>query len=162
MARPSKNQTKKVAKKAEVALVVNKGEVSAISVLDVVNQKLDSFEGLRESNYRIPVPIIDNFNLREETSIEEIIQLHGELKLKDKLFKESQIELGVKRCKPYTQCGGSIEDWTHDMRMRIQTINEKETIDTLKGLKTKWEGRLTEDQQNEILAKETAEILSRL
>lgn len=138
---------------------------SPVTMIDTINAKLDKFKHITGSNFKAST-MLDNISVQSETDPLVLVKALSSVNARERDFDEAAKELskeGIINTLPIFKLSGSTPDeWRHDIKLRLQIINQKETIDKLTTLKQRYEAIMEKSHVKEMLDKEAAKILGSL
>lgn len=151
------NMKKETGKKNEVATLDLNNVPGIISALD---DKLKSLSHVTDSKYRTTGKLDGIGDIKEMTKIEDLIKAYSVIVAKEKAYNEAALDLDINTFKEFTVFGHTKNDWKLDIKLRIDLINHKDTLEQLKMYKSKFEKFLSEEDQKSMLINELASFLA--
>lgn len=147
-------------KKQEQGLVL--ASTSVPDAIAVINEKIKALKHIQDSVYVTSGSITmhgGNCNVKDETSITKLVQAYSSVLYRARAIDEAQAELGITSM-PLTKVDGhTVEEWKQDIKLRLDILNQKETLDKLQGYKKQWEELMDKEDRKAILMKEMAEFV---
>ncbi len=137
-------------------------DTKTANVLSVLDEKIQSLKAITECNYKTS-GVMTGFgvNVKEETKIENLLRMGSSISLRAKAYDEFANSIG-RTTYPVFSDNGTVDDWNHDIKLRLAVIEYKETLDKLTSYKEKMSKFLSEAEQKEMLMGEMAGFLSSL
>jgi hypothetical protein len=130
-------------------------------VLAELDAKLKSLEHISDSKYRTIGNLGPFGDIKTQTKIEELIKAHSYVTKKAACYDESMMILKVESCKPFEENGYSADDWVSDIKLRIDILQHKETMDKLQEAKSILSQFLSAEDQKAIAFAKVAELLGK-
>lgn len=130
-------------------------------VLDALNTKIASLKRIEESIYKTNGKLDGFGDIKAEVKIENLIRAYSSVKMREAGYITAAKDLGRKEFPAFVIGSGNAEDWKHDILLRIDILEHKETLDKLNSYKDRMSKFLSETEQKEILMKEMDEFLSK-
>ena len=103
---------------------------TALKALKRIEDKVYKTNGLVEGGF--------NQNLQDETKIETLIKMMGSIAGRAKSYNDAADFLGIKTFPVFKVNGGTVEDFKHDIELRIAIIQNESKLNKLKELKAKY------------------------
>lgn len=151
-----------MAKKEEKMDLVLGDDLTVPSVIEKLDEKLDSLKHITETKYRTSGVIEGVTDIKKETSIETLVRGLASIMVRKESYDRAAKELGLTTYPQYQIGGCSLEDWTHDIKFRIDVLTHKETTDKLKEYRDKMSKFLSEQDQKQMLLNEMSSFLKKL
>ena len=130
-------------------------------VLVILEEKLKALKTIEETAWKCPTNLDGFGNIQSEMKIENLIRAYSSVKMREEGYTKAAIELGLKTYPAFNINGCNVEQWKHDIDLRIQIINHKETFDKLTTFKDKMSSFLSAEDQKGILMKEMSDFLTK-
>jgi hypothetical protein len=128
-------------------------------ILQALEKKISSLKHIEETVYKTS-GTLDNFgSIKTETKVDNLIKAFSMIRGKHDAYAKSAVELDVKQVPQFSISGGTLEDWKHDIKLRIEVINHKDTLDKLNSYKERMSKFLSEQDQKAMLMKEMGDFL---
>jgi len=147
----------------------NTGKITVLNPNDSVREQLATVEralvGLKhvsESNYKTSMNLDGVGNLKDETKTENLIKALSSVIGRETLYNLAASKLGLASFPKFALGGGSSEDWTQDIKLRIAIITNKETIDALTKAKDELSKFLSEADQQQMAIERVNTMLAGL
>ncbi len=128
-------------------------------VLQVLEERIKNLKKIEDQVYKTS-GVMEGFgDLKKETKIENLIRAFSMVRGKHNAYNEAADDLGLKSAPQFSWCGGTVEDWKQDIKLRIETINYQDTLNKLKEYKDKMSRFLSEEDQKKMLLSEMSAFL---
>lgn len=101
-------------------------------------------------------------NIREETSIEKLAMAYANVINSTDRLLASYDELGITQFLSPKVDGYTKEEWKQDIILRIKIIQQKDTLDALKSVKSEWEELMDKEDRKALVQKKMNDILQKL
>lgn len=98
-----------------------------------------------------------SINIQTETNIESLLKATASLIMQKQAYDMAQTHLELKSVPAFKIGGYSVEEWTSDIKLRIEIINHKEKADKLTAYKNKLSEFISKEEQKAMLLKEMEE-----
>lgn len=124
------------------------------TIVSMLEQKLTEIKKITDSPYKTSGQFSANgitLDLKSETKIERLVEAFAAAKSRSKAVTDAQIELGVKTMSEYRVGGFPLDDWKHDIKLRIAIIEQEETTKKLSSYKEKFAALMTQEDQKALL-----------
>lgn len=131
-------------------------------ILDKLDEALAKLKMVEESPYKTSGdPDLSPFgNIKTELKIENLVKLYSSIKIRATAYGDAMVDLGIETLGAFTQNGGTLDDWKHDIKLRMDIVNYQDRYNKLKEAKEKLRGFLSEEEQKLIILKSVAETLN--
>lgn len=143
-----------------VALVAD----SPVSMIETINAKLDSFKHITGSSFKTSGNF-ENINVHTETDLQTLVKVLATVNRREADYNEAVADLakeGAITLPVLKFYGGTPNEWRHDVKLRLQIVSQKETIDALNELKKSYEAIMEKSHVKEMLDKKAATLLGSL
>ena len=143
------------------ALTVS-ADINTIDALTLLDQRISNLKAVTESNYKTS-GVIDGtpFAIKNETKVENLIKAFSVIIGKSEMYGKAAKALGRKTYPAFVVGGGNVEDWKHDIELRLAIIEHADELATLNSYKEKMSKFLSEADQKAQLLKEMADHFSK-
>lgn len=128
-------------------LISTKLQKSVRESYDLVCQKLDELQVATDSDFKTSCRFRYNPNndystvrIDECSDLESLIHVHAFLTQKERAYQESAEKLEIKEFPLFKWCGYKIDDWCHDIKLRLNVLTHYHSRQKL----IKWKDRLSE------------------
>jgi hypothetical protein len=115
---------------------------------------------IEESVYRTTGQLDGYPNIKTHTKVEDLYKILGTVIGMHDVYVKATQRLGKKTAPQFTVCGGTLEDWTEDIALRIDIINQDSKLQALKTAKEKMEKFLSEEDQKKMVLQEIESALA--
>jgi len=130
-------------------------------VLEQLNAKIASLKRIEESIFKTN-GLLDGFgDIKLETKIENLIRAFSSVKIRELGYNNAAAELKRKEYPAFAIGSGTADDWKHDILLRIDILEHKETLDKLNMFKNKMSKFMSEAEQKEMLIKEMQDFFNK-
>lgn len=129
---------------------------SVTDVIDAINAKIKALKHIQDSVYKTPGNVQTSAgqkNIKDEKNITELVKAFASIKARATAMEDAYAELGMKEFPVVKVDGGTVEEWKDDIILRIQIIEQKETLDELNTYKKEWEELMDKEDRKELLLK---------
>ncbi len=133
------------------------------NVIDTLNKKIESLKEVTGAEWKTSGTLEGFGDIKKVTNVETLIKAYASVNGMCNAYNNSitELELGSTETPVFTVNGGTKEAWKHDIKLQINIINYKETLDTLNGFKSEMAKFLSEEDQKAILMKKLTDYLSK-
>jgi hypothetical protein len=145
-------------KKAEVAVLSG---ASVPEIITKLESKIKELDHITDSKYKTSGKLDGFGNVKEETSIGNLIKAFSSVSARAKAYAEAAEALSIETFPVFELNGGTVEDWKTDIQLRIAIIQHKETLDKLQSYRDKMKEFLSKEDQKALLLEEMASFLSK-
>lgn len=121
---------------------------------DLINQELEKISAIHDQTYKTscnfrynPTNSYSEVCIDDCTEIKSLINVYAFVKNKEQDYTDAANELKIKTAPLFKWCGYRVEDWKHDIELRITILTQKEKIDKLKKWQRKLEDFLSEEDK---------------
>lgn len=143
-----------MAKKEEVGAGLAVPQVTVLDGIKAVNAQIAKLKHINESVYKTTGRVTGFGNkIQDETSIPELIKMFSSVKGRGKAYDEAAEELlGRDATYPIFKLeGGSVDEFKHDITLRIDIISNKERLDELTAIKKDFTELMDRDDRMQLL-----------
>lgn len=150
--------TKKAkAQKNEVALG---DQFNAIDAMDMLRQELKQLKSVTECPFKTSNGFtVGGISLQTETNILNLLKLGSQVSRMDKDYVEYCTSLGLSEFPQFTVSGNTVEQITHDIKLKMDVINYSERKTELEALLKEAESFMSaQDKQQLFFAKLQAKL----
>jgi len=155
------SKTTKTGKMESTTAVALNTEMSTPDIIAALDAKLATLEGITTTKYKTNGNVAGFGDVKTETDISKLIKMYSSISGREKAYNAAAETLGLKAYPAFTE-GGSAEDWFHDINLRIQIIQHKDTVDTLNRYKKEMAKFMSEADQKAQLIAEMAKFAATL
>lgn len=120
-------------------------------VLEMLNARIANLKRIEETPYRTTGNLEVFGNLTQETKIENLIKAFSMVRGKEQAYHDAAKELGLTSYPNFSISGGNTEDWKHDIMLRIDIIQYKQTLDELNEFHSQFSKFVSEEDQKKML-----------
>lgn len=132
------------------ALAVN----GVLGGIELVNQRIADLKHIQESVYKTSGKVTGfPGNIQTETNVSELVKLYSSVRARKQSYDASADELGIQSLPVFRVDGGTLEDFAHDVKLRIAIIQNKETLDELNAIKKEFTELMDKEDRMALLAK---------
>lgn len=148
--------------KKQTGVVLFQGEATVNKGIQVLEAKLAAIQTITGSNFKTGKVVPEGFPnaVQEETKLENLNMLHGYLTSKEKAYNNSQEILGIKSLPAFNEGGHSVEDFVHDIKLRVAIIESEGERIRIEGLLEKAKGLMSQKDKLDNLFTEIAAAVS--
>lgn len=149
-------------KSTEVLVVQAKdGKISVPNALEALNKKLDGIKKVQDTPYKTSgdMSSIGFGSVKTEMLVENLVRGLSIIIAKEDAYQKAAERLGLTSVPAFNVAGGSLEDWTTDIKLRIQIIQQEETMKKLTAARDKMAKFLSEEDQKRIVLNEISDII---
>lgn len=146
--------------KNEVA-VLDLDATNVPAIINALDEKLKSLSHVTDSNYRTAGKLEGIGDIKTMTSIDELIKAYSVICSKEQAYNAAALDLGLSEFKEFTLFGHTREDWKLDIKLRMDLITHKDTLEKINNYKSKFEKFLSVDDQKTMLLNELANFLAK-
>jgi hypothetical protein len=148
--------TKKATGKETLALTTT---TEVPEVIKALQAQIDELKDIETSQWKTSGNLDGFGSIKEEKKIENLIRAYSSVKGRANAYEDAADDLGITTYPQFNINGGTVEDWKHDIQLRIAIVNHKEKLDKLKDFKAKAERFLSEEDQKKMLFNEMSAFL---
>jgi hypothetical protein len=134
-------------KKNTKLTVVNSVVKSAAEMIQLTDAKIKTYRHISDSSYKTSMNLEGFGNLKEEASISTLLKAAHSVKAREEGYNDAADDLGIETYPAFSIGGGSYQDWKADIKLRIQIIEHKETMDKLNEIRKDLEGLMTDEDR---------------
>jgi len=138
---------------------------SPVNMIETINAKLESFKHITGSSYKTSGKF-ENIDVQTETDLLNLVKAYSSVDARTRDFNQASDDLhkkGIVSTLPvFKLYGYTPEEWKSDIELRIQIVNQKETIDQLNKLKEEYQAIMEKADVKAMLDKKAAQILKNL
>lgn len=144
---------------------MEKQEVAVVKPSDAIAtlaKKIESIKLITETQYKTNGKIqttSGSLDIKTVTNEEELVKAYSSVSARINALDKAYEELGYTSYPAAKIDGGTLEEWKHDIQLRLEIIRQKNTLDNLEGLKKEWEGLMDKEDRKELLLKKMNEVL---
>lgn len=140
-------------------------QTSVPDAISVINEKIAKLKHIQDSVYKTPGRIQmagGEKDIKVETSVTELVKAFSSVLFRAKAIDEAYTALGLDgKQRPVTKVdGGTVEEWTEDIKLRIAIIEQKETLDKLQSYKKQWEELMDKEDRKAMLLKDMEQFVT--
>jgi len=141
-----------MAKKEEKGLLI--ATPTVISALEILKAELMGLRSIAETQYKNSVNV-QGFPVSIDscTDIVVLVKMHSSVSSKARAYNNSLIELGVKEAPVFKMNDTTVEDFEHNIKLRIAVIQHEDRKKELEELVKEGEAFLTKEDQYQIYLK---------
>lgn len=130
-------------------------------MLEALNAQIEKIKHIETTKWKAGEDLPQFGNIRKEMKIENLIRAGSMVQNMERAYDDYATKtLKLKSYPKFTIGNGGSADWDHDIALRIEIINHKETLDKLNGFKTQIEGLLSDQEKKELIVAQLADFLS--
>lgn len=144
----------------------NKNNMSIVKstpdILSLLRSELDGLQAISATQYKTNGKV-DGFpnTIETETKIENLIRMWASIKGRANAYTDAQVDLGIKTAPQFKLNGSTIEDFKHDIELKIQILTHSERKAELEALVKEAEGFLTKEDQFALFQQKLKSVLSK-
>ena len=124
------------------------------SIVNVLEKKLAEIKTITDCPYKT-TGVFDaggiKCDIKSETSISNLLNLVGVIKVRENAYNEAQRTLGLKSVPAFTVSGYSSSAWVDDVKLRIAVIEHDETVKKITKFKEEFSKLMTQEDQKKLL-----------
>lgn len=127
---------------------------SVPDVLKAIDKKMQSLKHIAESVYSTPKKISTangSVDISEVKDVNEVVKLLSSVNARIKAQEEAYELLGIASYPTVKVDGGTRDEWVKDAQLRIDIINQKDTLDELNSLKSEWSQLMDKEDRKAVL-----------
>jgi len=126
----------------------------APGAIDFLQARLKDLKKTVETPYKTGGKVVTatcgTIDIQTEKDVDKLILAHSTMNFRAKALQESYDMLGIKEHKAVKVEGYSIEDWTHDIALKIKIANEEKERKELEALVEEAKQFITREQQEKM------------
>lgn len=126
-------------------------------LLEKLDSELAKVRTIEETPYKTGGTIDGFGDIKTETKIENLIRAYSSYKGRFNAYVDSATDLGINT---YPAFGPSLEDVSHDIKLRIAIIRQDVKTKALKEAKTQISKFMSEEEQKLMIFKDLAKLLA--
>lgn len=136
---------------------------SPLQGIELLKEELKHLKKIQESSYKADVNMspVCSMKISECTSVEDLITFHSTTMLRAQAYSTSMSVLGIEEAKAFKMNGGSLEDITDSIKLRIQIIQTEDRRKVLEELIKEGEGLLTQEHKAQLFAEKIERLTGR-
>jgi hypothetical protein len=138
--------------------LTGKGTADVLTILD---EKIKSLKHIEETVYKTTGNLEGFPDIKLEVKKENLIRAMSSVLGRAEQYEKAAKHLGETTYPVFAVSGGNVDQWTHDIKLRIAIIEHKETLDKLNEFKKTIGGFLSIQEQKEIAMTALGEFLSK-
>lgn len=144
-------------------LVKLDAEIGIPALVSMVEAKLKDLKEIETTVYKVSGGRIEGFanKISEETEIENLLRMGSVILARSKAYDDFAAHIERESYPNFNGGGGTLEDYVHDIKLRIRWIEQKETLETLKGFKEDAIKLMSEADQKSILISKMSSYFSK-
>ena len=147
--------------KKTTALAVNGIDLKdTISILAKLDEQLSQLKKIEETPYKAGTNLEGFGDVRVEQKIENLGRAFSMVRGKNDAYVNAMEELGETEYPVFTISGGTVEDWKHDIKLRLQITKQEVRSKALKEAKDKISKFMSEEEQKKSILMELGKLLS--
>ena len=150
---------KKENKMTVTALSTTK-DLATLPILKQLDEKIAAMKRIEDSVYRTTGNLDGYPNIKTETKVDNLYRALGTVIGMSSVYQQAVDRLNRSSAPQFTICGGTLEDWTADIQLRIDIIEQDSKLQALKTAKEKMEKFLSEEDQKRMVLQELEGLLS--
>lgn len=120
-------------------------------LLKVLADQLASLKKIETTAFKCPSSLEGVGNIQTEMKVENLIRAMGSVVAREQAYQAGVEKLGLKTVPVFNLNGGSVEDWRHDIDLRIQIITQAEKTKELTDLQNELNQLLDKEDRKAIL-----------
>jgi hypothetical protein len=126
------------------------------NMLEVINAKMAKIKNIEETIYKTTGDLSEYgfSSIKEEMKIENLIRAYSKIKGKSEMYENAAKDLKIKTFPQFNITGGTVENWKHDIQLRIAILTQEEEKKKLNKWKDKLSEFVTKEQQLEMTLEE--------
>lgn len=122
--------------------------------IELVNQRIADLKHITESVYKTTGRVTGFPNkIQDETKIEELVKMFSSVAGRGAAYKAAQEALELKSVPVFRVDGGTVDEFKHDIQLRIAILANKETLDELNQIKKEYTELMDKEDRMKLLAK---------
>ena len=150
-------KTNKMATKKQETITALTRQSSVPDALQAINDRIAAMKHIQECVYltsgKITTGSGGQKDIKEEKNVTELVKAFSGILFRAKAIEEAYDELGINSYPAVKVDGGTVEEWKKDILLRIEIINQKDTLDELNSLKKEWEDLMDKEDKKAMLVK---------
>ena len=132
------------------------------TIIERLNKELQSLKHIEETVYKITKANLTGFGeIQSEMRIDNLIKALSSVEMRAEAYAKAANTLGLDTYPVFQVDGGTLDSWTHDIKLRIAILTHKEKLDTLNGFKKEMEGFLSEQDKKALLLQKMEQFLNK-
>jgi beta-lactamase class D len=148
----------KTDKKTNLEVALNNA-ADVPEMLKAIDEKIKKFKRIEESVYKTTGKLDGFGDLKQEKLVSNLIRAVSVVIAKEKAYNEAAEKLGLTTYPVFEISGSQAKDWIEDARLRIDIIEQKDTLDKLQDYKKRMQEFLSKEDQKNILLREMQDFL---
>ncbi len=145
--------------KTTAAALATAKDLATLPILKKIDEKIATMKKIEETPYRTN-GVYKGTDIKKEMKIETLYLVLGNVIGMHDHYAKAIARVGKKTAPQFTIEGGTLEDWTEDIKLRIAVIEQDTKLTALKTAKEKMEKFLSEEDQKRVILQELDSLLS--
>lgn len=135
---------------------------SVIDLLQTVKEQLDKLKHIEESVYKTKGVVEPFGNIQNITCESELIKAYSSLRNRKIAYDEAVDDLNLHTVPVFKFDGSTLEEWKHDIELRLSIISQKSTFDELNELKRGYEELMDKEDKLKLLQQKQDKLIKKL
>lgn len=127
-------------------------------ILSKLDIKIKSIKQITDIPYRTTGNLETYGNVKTEINTGNLLAWLGSVMARENSYHEAAKKIEVSTYPAYEISGGNSEDWTHDIKLRINIIEQKEIIDELNAIKAEFTSLMDKEDRKQLLLERAMKI----
>lgn len=122
------------------------------NVIEAIDAKITSIKRISESPFKTAMVLDSPFgDLKNERKVDTLIRAAGSIIGMGDHYEKAAKALKVETYPTFMLKGCRVEDWLHDINLRIQIVNQEETLKELESLRAEMGQFMTAEERKEVV-----------
>lgn len=135
---------------------------SVVNELQLIKEEINKLKHISESVYKTNGNVEPFENLQNLTSEQDLIKMYSAVRNRKIAYDDAADELNRRTVPVFKFEGSTLDDWKHDVELRLAIIEQKSTLDELTELKKGYEELMDKDDKMALLQSKQAKLLKKL
>ena len=138
------------------AVVLISENPSVSDAIEAINKKISALKHIQESVFKTSGKITmagGTKDIKEEKTVIELVKAFSGVIARTKAIEEAYAELGITTFPEVKVDGGTVKEWSDDIKLRISIIEQKDTLEELSKMKKEWEDLMDKEDKKALLVK---------
>lgn len=130
--------------------------------ISLMNKKISEMKAIETTKWLTPGKITmsnTSIDVKTESSIEKLMKGWANLKLQANALYDSYKDFEIEDYPAVLVDGGLLDDWKHDILLRIKIIKQKQILDEMTTIRDEWVSLMDKEDRKSILKDKMDKLL---
>lgn len=130
------------------------------AILEKLDSALAELKRVEESPYKTSGNLEGFGDIKSEMKIDNLVKAYSSVKGRANAYADASVDLKLSKVPAFSISGGTVDDWKHDIQLRIEIITYQDKYNKLKEAKDKLSKFLSEEDQKMMILKNLQDVLN--